>query len=109
MKSNYLSLRREDLVQMENALTPNFAGKSLGDVISAAIPYVFSFAGFALLIYIIFSGYKFLTSQGDSKKVEIAKENLTTAIIGFIIIFTSYFIVQIIGRILGINQIQEMF
>ncbi|MCS7092566.1 MAG: hypothetical protein NZM26_04410 [Patescibacteria group bacterium] len=106
---NYLALTRSDLVQIENALSPRFAGGNIGNVIAAAIPYVFGFAGFAVLIYIVFAGYSLLMSKGDPKAVAAAQANLTTAIIGFIVIFTSYFIVQIVGQILGIEQIQQMF
>lgn len=109
MESNFLALSREDLVQIENTLSPNFAGRSIGDVVSASIPYVFGFAGFALLIYIVFAGYTLLTSKGDPKAVAAAQANLTTSIIGFIIIFASYFIVQLVGQILGISQIESIF
>lgn len=106
---NYLAIRRDDLVKIENTLAPNFSGASIGKIISSAIPYVFGFAGFLLLIYIVFAGYTLLMSKGDSKAVAAAQANLTTGILGFVIIFTSYFIVQLIGQVLGITQFEEIF
>jgi len=82
---------------------------TLGDVVFAAIPYVFAAAGFGLLLMIIFAGFSLLTSAGDAKKLEAGKQRLTTAITGFIVIFSAYWVVQILGKVFGLQEIQHIF
>ncbi len=56
-------------------------------------------AGIFLFIIIILAGYKFLTQ--DKKGVEEAKTMITTAIVGFVIMFSAYWIVQVVGIVTG--------
>lgn len=109
MEQNYIAVTRSELTQIENTLNPNFAGGDIGDVVGAAVPYVFGFAGFALLIYIVFAGYTLLMSRGDPKAISAAQANLTNGLIGFIIVFTSYWIVQIVAMVLGAQSIETIF
>lgn len=105
---NYLALTAGEL----SALSPpgfRFAGLPLGNIISAALPYFFAIAGFALLIYIVLGGFAILTSKGDEKAVAAAKAKITYGIAGFFIVFTAYWIVQIVGNILGIQIITTIF
>lgn len=57
------------------------------------------FAGAVALFLIIISGLKFITSAGDPKQVEGAKHTMTYAIIGLIIILTSFLIINLIANI----------
>lgn len=82
---------------------------SLGEVISALLPYLFAGAGLLLLLYLIYGGLSLMLSRGDPKAVQSAKEKITSALTGFIIVFVSYWLVQIVGRILGITAIQDIF
>lgn len=82
---------------------------SIGGIISKAIPYIFSFAGLALLLMLIMAGFDLLTSAGDAKKLEMGKQRLTYAILGILIIIVAYWIVQIAGKIFGVVEIQSVF
>lgn len=72
---------------------------NLASVVSNAIPFIFPIAGVILLLYLVWGGFDILTSMGDSKKVEAAKGKVTNAIIGFLIIFFAYWIVQILDNV----------
>ncbi|OGM15794.1 hypothetical protein A2V56_01060 [Candidatus Woesebacteria bacterium RBG_19FT_COMBO_42_9] len=82
---------------------------TLGQIISSLIPYIFVIAGLLLLLYLVFGGFGLMTSRGDPKAVAAAKEKITFAVAGFVIIFVSYWIVQIVGQILGIQDILDIF
>jgi hypothetical protein len=82
---------------------------TIGSILSRAIPIIFIFAGVSLLLMIVMSGFTFLTSAGDSKKMEQGKNQLTNAIIGFIIIFAAFWIVQIFGTIFGLESMTGLF
>lgn len=86
-----------------------FKFAKLGDVVSAAIPFLFAFAGLGLLLMIISAGFTLLTSAGDAKKLEAGKQRLTNALVGFLIIFVAYWIVQLAGKIFGVPEIQTIF
>ena len=72
---------------------------NLASVVTNAIPFIFPIAGVILLLYLVWGGFDILTSMGDSKKVEAAKGKVTNAIIGFLIIFFAYWIVQILDNV----------
>ncbi len=82
---------------------------SIGTIISAAIPWIFTIAGMLLLIYLIFGGLQLMFSQGDPKAAGAAKSHITNALVGFIIIFAAYWIVQLIGTVLYLPRITTIF
>jgi hypothetical protein len=55
------------------------------------------FVGVVAIFYIIYSGYQLLTSGGDPKKVQGGRQTLTFAIIGLIIVLSSFLIINVIG------------
>lgn len=58
---------------------------------------VLGIAGGVALILIMYSGYKMMLSQGNPEKVQDARQQLTSAIIGLLFIIFSFVILQIIG------------
>jgi len=58
------------------------------------------------LAFVIFSGYKFLVSQGDKQELETARTALFNNIVGLIIIFTSFIVVNVLGSFFHINALQ---
>ena len=81
-----------------------FGEKStIGEVVSALLPYIFGIAGLALFGAIIWAGFLYLTSGGDPKKNEEAKGCFTSSVIGFAIIFLSWWIIRILETVLGIS------
>ncbi len=71
--------------------------------ITQILPYIFGIAGAILLLNIISSGIKMMTSGGEPKAFGAAQAKLTTSAIGILILFTSFWIVQLIMQFLGIN------
>jgi hypothetical protein len=60
------------------------------------------FVGIVATAFVVFSGFKFVTSAGDAKKTEGARKTLTFAIIGLILVLFSFFIVRLIGQTTGL-------
>ena len=80
-----------------------FKESNIGDIISALLPYVFVIAGLTLFILLIIGGFGLLTSGGNPDKVKGAQGKITSAIIGFVIIFVSYWLMRILEIIFGIK------
>lgn len=73
----------------------------INNVINAALV----FAGIVALVFIIYGGVQYITSNGDQAKVDNAKKTITWAIVGLILIFLSFFIVNLISTLTGVKQI----
>jgi hypothetical protein len=80
-----------------------FANKSVADIFNALLPYIFVIAGLILLFILIAGGFGLMTAVGDPKKIEASQGRITSALIGFLIIFISYFVVQLVELMLGIK------
>jgi hypothetical protein len=81
----------------------------------ACVPIVFQnvvnaalmFSGVVAVGFIIWSGIKMINSGGDPKQVQGARQTLTYAIIGLIVILLSFFIVSLVSNIFGVSCIQQ--
>jgi|SRR6185369_13961001 len=104
-----MKLAQTDFNNLPNPKGFKFANGSVGDIISALLPYIFTFAGIILLVYIVIGGLQLMMSGGDPKKAESAKSNITNALIGFIIIFFAYWVVRLFGIILGLTGVTNTF
>lgn len=74
---------------------------NLGAVISEAFNYIFPIAGLILFFIIISAGFLLLTSAGDEEKTQKASKMLTNAVIGFVIIFVSFWLIKLLQFIFG--------
>lgn len=70
--------------------------------ISRILPNIFIIAGLILFTYFIAGGFVMIAAGGNPKNMDQGKGMITNAIIGFIVIFASYWIIQIIQIITGI-------
>jgi len=81
----------------------------IGDIVSALLPYLFTISGIILLLYLIYGGFQYMLSRGDPKAMQAAQGKITTAIVGFVIVFIAYWLVQLLGKVLGLTQIGDIF
>jgi len=99
-----------DITKFENKVPGfKFVGGNIGDIVSELLKYLFPLAGLLVLLYLLLGGFQLMTSAGDPKKMQEAKGKLTNALVGFMIIFMAYWLVQIVGKILGIEAISNIF
>jgi len=97
-------LLAQKLDDIQTGALGNSIPTDIAGLIGRTLPYIFGAAGIALLIYLILGGFQMMTSRGDPKAAQSAQAKITNAAIGFIIIIFAYFIVQIFGRIFGIEN-----
>lgn len=60
-------------------------------------------AGVALFIMLLVGGFKYLTSGGDAKKIEGARSTIFWAIVGIIVMISSYAIIWTIEKFTGVT------
>ena len=77
-------------------------------VLSNVVNFALIASGVVALFFIIWSGAKLVTSEGDQKRVEGARKTLTWAIIGLVIILLSFLIINLISFLTGVSCIQTI-
>lgn len=67
------------------------------DFVQRLMAILLSISGGIVLILIIISGYQLMFSQGDPEKVKLARERITSAVIGLLFLIFSLVILEVIG------------
>lgn len=70
-------------------------------VLQAAIPL----GGIILFIMLLYGGFSYITSGGDAKKAGAARQTLTYAIAGIVVLAAAFLILRIIASFSGVNTI----
>lgn len=70
----------------------------LRSLIITIVKYLLGFVGLIAVIIVIYGGYLYMVSQGDAKKVELAKKVIINGLIGLVIIIGAYVIVNLITQ-----------
>lgn len=89
------------LPTLQGSTTGTTKFPTLASVINQAMPLLFSIAGILLFLYLVWGGFNFLTSMGDPKKAEMGKHKITSAVIGIVILFAAYWVVQLTDIFFG--------
>jgi hypothetical protein len=82
---------------------------TIGGIVSRAIPYIILFAGVGTLLMILFGGFQLLTGATDPKQLENGKKRITYGLVGFFVVFLSFWLVQAIAIIFGIREFACVF
>lgn len=64
---------------------------------------ILSLAGVALFIMLVVGGFGYLTSSGDPKKLEQAKQTITYAAIGIVLMAAAFLILRTIAYFTGVD------
>lgn len=75
---------------------------STDDMVNLIVKVVFVGAGIVLFLMIVMAGFSMI--GGDSKDKDKAKTTMTSAAIGFIVMFAAYWIMQIIQLLTGTSM-----
>ncbi len=75
---------------------------NIGEFITAVLPNIYIISGVILFILFIGAGFVIMTSSGDPEKQSKGMQALAASLIGFIIIFASYWIIQIVEILTGV-------
>lgn len=76
---------------------------SVSSFINLLLPLSFIIAGLIFLFILIGGGFSIIVSGGNAKNVESGKNQIMGALIGFILIFASYWIIQIVEAFTGVK------
>lgn len=82
---------------------------NFGTMFSAILNVVMLVAALLVFAYMIWGGVEWITSGGDKSKAEGARNKLTAAIIGLVIIAASYAVVTLVVQFLGFSDFNDVF
>lgn len=77
--------------------------KDLATVFENALSAVIILGGISSFVMIIFSGFKFITAQGDPKALMAARSSLVWAIAGVAFIIIAWLVLQFIANFTGVD------
>jgi hypothetical protein len=69
---------------------------NIGPILGSVINLLFLVAGIIALFYLIIGGIKWVTSGGDSKNIEAARNQIIAAAVGLGVTFLSYLIINLL-------------
>lgn len=73
------------------------------DLISRLLSIIMVIGVILVFAYLVLGGIEYITSGGEKGKTEAARNKITSAVIGLIILASSYAILTIVLRFLGTN------
>lgn len=77
--------------------------ESVGALITALVPSIFSIAAMLALLFLIWGGIRYMTARGDPKAMDAARGTITSAIIGLIIVLLAGVIYTLIAAVFKID------
>lgn len=92
------------------SISPTFSQfDTFGDLVSVIVRNAFVLAGVVSFLLLVFGGFSVImgAGAGDIKQLEKGKQTITGAVVGLIVIVTSYWIVQIIETVTGMKLISQ--
>lgn len=78
--------------------------ENLKDSIITMLNYFLGFVGVLLVVIIVYAGFLIIVSQGEEEELTKGRTMIVYAIIGVVIIFLSYTIVNFIGDVTDSNK-----
>ena len=80
-------------------------GKGFADLVSVILSNALVVSGLIILFMFIFAGISIIlgAGSGDTQAAARGKQTATAAVIGFLIIFGAYWIIQIVEKITGLK------
>ena len=88
--------------QQADTLTSS-TGSTLHQFISTIITSLSVIASLAFAIYFILGGLKWITSGDNEQSIKEARTQMIHAALGLIVVVIAYFVIGIIGSVLGID------
>jgi hypothetical protein len=79
-----------------------------GTLLNAVLSFVMVIAALLVFFYLIWGGIEWITSGGDKGQTEKARNKITAAVIGLIILAASYAILTLVLRFLGFSGLNDV-
>ncbi len=91
-------------VDIRSYFGPARAFSTFGEVVTVIVKNAFVVAGVISFLLLVFGGFAIIigAGAGDTKKIEQGRQTLVGAIIGLLVVVSSFWIVKIIEKLTGV-------
>ena len=111
----FLSLARSAFAQIPS--NPNISGfetsgipfLNLGRLLSNILALLFFFAALMAFLFILIGGIQWISAGGDKVAAASARDRITAAVVGLLIVVAAFAITLILSTVLGINLFEFNF
>lgn len=93
----------------QDIAAPKGFATDIGSLINGVLSFVMVIAALLVFGYLIMGGIEWITSGGDKTKTEDARNKITAAVVGLVILAASYAILILILNFLGFSNLGEVF
>ena len=99
---------KADISKLYNP-APNITGNTLSSLISGGgfnlVTFAFAVIGLVFMTSFIKAGFDYLSSSGDPTKINAASSRMTNSLIGIVVVFSSFILVNLILNMIGLESI----
>lgn len=81
----------------------------IGVLMNSVLTFVMVVAALLVFLYLIMGGIEWITSGGDKGKTESARNKITAAVIGLVILAASYAVLLLALNFLGFGSLNDVF
>lgn len=103
----YLTLSLPGFGQVQTPPNIPSGASSPSDIINLGLALLVTLGIVASLVFVLYGGVLWATSQGDKAKVDRARRTITYAIVGLIIVILSFTIIRVVGYLLGASLLTK--
>ncbi|MCH7730563.1 hypothetical protein IID21_03495 [Patescibacteria group bacterium] len=87
----------------EGGLAGQLTGITIAGIVSALISLIIIIAAVVFFFILIIGGIRWIMSGGDKANTEAARNQITAALVGLVIVFAAWAILQLIDAFFGTN------
>ncbi len=92
-----------DTINLSPTQNTGLANLSIGGILQWAVTVVLIVAGVIFFFMLIIGGVRWILSGGDKANTEAARNQITAALIGLIIVFAAWAIAILLENVFGVN------
>lgn len=96
-------------VVIKDIFPPAKSFSTLGDLVTVIVKNAFVLAGVITFVLLVSAGLGVIMAGGDTKKLEKSRGALAGAITGLILVVGSFWIIQLIEKLTGLNLLNPTF
>jgi len=89
-------------------IATNLQALQFADIVAAAILLILIIAAVVFFFMLVIGGVRWITSGGDKAQTEAARGQITAALVGLVIIFAAWAIIQLVGIFFGFNVLGSL-
>jgi cbb3-type cytochrome oxidase subunit 3 len=93
-------------LNLEPSELTELGGLTIEAIVKWAITFIVVVAALIFFFMLIIGGLKWILSGGDKAQTESARNQITAALIGLVIVFSAWAIATLVGRIFGVEILE---